>query len=293
VSLRQGSAVVALGTDTAGSVRVPASLTGNAGYKSTIDRWPTAGIVPLSRYFDTPGVLARTVEDAHVVASEFDRRVRPGAADAIGDAKPVSGLRIGVPGGHFWDVCEESIATRVRAALGQLEKAGHKLVPIDFAEATAAFDLWNAGGTVAAELNAFLTAELPDWIARLDPNVGRRMQMAAGIAPEEVLARKAAFDALADKAARHFSTVDVIATPTVPCPPPTMEEVGDLDGYRAHNLRLLRNTHTANLLKLCAITLPVGPDALGLPVGLQLMGANMADARLFAAALAVEKSLAA
>ena len=291
VSLRQGSAIVALGSDTAGSVRLPASLTGNAGYKPTIDRWPTRGIVPLSRYFDTPGILARTVEDAYLAASELDRRVRAGRPGAIGAAQPPAALRIGVPAGHFVDECEASIEAAFRAALARLEAAGHRIVPIDFEEAAEAFKLWNAGGTVGAELYAFLNAELPDWIPELDPNVGRRMQLAATISQDEVARRKSAFDALAARAARHFEALDVIATPTVPCPPPRIEEVSDPDGYRAHNLRLLRNTHTANLLQLCAITQPAGKDALGLPVGLQLMGAPMADDRLFEAARAVEKVL--
>ena len=292
VSLRQGSAIVALGSDTAGSVRLPASLTGNAGYKPTIGRWPTTGIVPLSPYFDTPGVLARTVDDAFVAAAEFDRRVREGQSGLIGDASPAERLRVGVPGGHFWDACEASITDLVRAALGRLEKAGHRLVPIEFTEADAAFELWMAGGTVGAELRTFLQSELPDWLPILDPNVGRRMELVAGVKREEMQARKAAFDALAARAARRFDGVDVIASPTVPCPPPRIEEVRDHDGYRAHNLRLLRNTHTANVLQLCAITMPVGRDALGLPVGLQVMGPGMGDERLFSAALAFEKALA-
>jgi aspartyl-tRNA(Asn)/glutamyl-tRNA(Gln) amidotransferase subunit A len=119
------------------------------------------------------------------------------------------------------------------------------------------------------------------------------MQTLAGVGAGEVLARKAAFDAIAARNGRWFDRVDVIATPTVQVPPPRMDEVDDHEAYRAHNMRLLRNTHTANLLGLCGITLPVGVDALGLPVGLQLMGGAMRDDRLFAAARAVEESLGA
>ena len=292
VSLRQGSAIVALGSDTAGSVRLPASLTGNVGYKPTIGRWSTEGIVPLSRLFDTPGILARTVDDAYLAAIDFDRHVFGERAGVIGTAS-ADKLTIGVPGGHFWDACEPSIEVAVRAALARLEEAGHRLVSFDWVEAAEALELWNAGGTAGAELRLFLEAELPDWIPILDPNVGRRMQTLAGVTAEEVGERKAAFDAVASRSRRWFDQFDVVATPTVQVPPPRMDEVDGHDAYRTHNMRLLRNTHTANLLGLCGITLPVGVDSLGLPVGLQLMAGGMCDDRLFAAALACEKALSA
>ena len=85
--------------------------------------------------------------------------------------------------------------------------------------------------------------------------------------------------------------MDVIATPTVQCPPPLVSEVEDHDGYRSNNMRLLRNTHTANLLGLCGLTIPVGRDALGLPVGLQIMAGGMKDDLLFAAGVAFENAL--
>ena len=291
VSLHEGSAIVALGSDTAGSVRLPASLTGNVGYKPTIDRWSTRGIVPLSRIFDTPGVLARTVDDAFLAASEFDRRMFGDRPGAIGRATPAGRLRIGVPKEHFWDDCDPGVAEAVRAALARLEKAGHRLVEIAFPEAVGAFEQFLAGGTAGAELLAFLQAELPEWIAILDPNVGKRMAAAAGIGAVEFLRRKAAFETLAERADARFGEVDVIVTPTVTCSPPRVDELADHDRYRAANMRLLHNTPAANQLRLCAITLPVGLDALGLPVGMQLMAGNMRDDRLFAAALGFERGL--
>jgi aspartyl-tRNA(Asn)/glutamyl-tRNA(Gln) amidotransferase subunit A len=293
VSLRQGSAIVALGSDTAGSVRLPASLTGNVGYKPSIGRWSTEGIVPLSRLFDTPGILARSVDDAYIAAMDFDRRMFGEREGAIGRAPAPARLTIGVPGGHFWDACEPSIAALVRSALARLEHAGHQLVAFDWLEATEALDLWMGGGTAGAELRAFLDSELPDWIPLLDPNVGRRMQTLAGVTAEDVRSRKSAFDAMAARTRRWFEKFDVIATPTVQRAPPRMDEVDDHDAYRAANMQLLRNTHTANQLGLCGITMPVGLDALGLPVGLQLMAGAMQDERLFAAALAAEAVLGA
>ncbi|MDQ3028295.1 MAG: amidase [Pseudomonadota bacterium] len=291
VSLCEGSAILALGSDTAGSVRIPATLTGNVGFKPTVDRWSTKGIVPLSPIFDTPGILARTVEDAFLAASEFDRRAfgdRPGAIDR---ATPAGGLRIGVPDEHFWSECDAGIAEGVCDALAELEKAGHRLVRVSFPEAGSAFELFRAGGTAGAELLAFLKRELPEWIAILDPNVGIRMEAAAQISAVEFLQRKAAFEQLASRALARFDQVDVIVTPTAPISPPMVSEVPDWERYRIFNLKMVRNTGTANLLRLCSLTMPVALDALGLPVGLQIMAAHNRDDLLFAAGLAFEETL--
>jgi aspartyl-tRNA(Asn)/glutamyl-tRNA(Gln) amidotransferase subunit A len=159
---------------------------------------------------------------------------------------------------------------------------------MSFPEAVGAHAQFLAGGTAGVELRAFLDDELPEWIAILDPNVGKRMEAAAGISAVEFLRRKAAFERLAAQAADRFRAVDVIVTPTVPCAPPRVDGIADHDRYRAANMRLLRNTPAANLLRLCAATMPVGCDALGLPVGMQVMAANMRDDLLFAAALGFE-----
>jgi len=291
VSLCEGAAIVALGSDTAGSVRVPASLTGNVGYKPTVDRWSTRGIVPLSRIFDTPGILARSVDDAFLAACEFDRHMFGDGTGALGGTEPAARLRIGVPEDHFWDECDAGIAEGVRTALAELERAGHRLVRVTFPEAAAAFGHFSAGGTSGAELLAFLQAELPEWIPILDPNVGTRMQVAAQITAVDFLRRKDALEKLASLALARFEGIDVMATPTAPISPPRLDEVPDWERYRVRNLKVVRNTGTANLLRLCALTMPVARDALGMPVGLQLMAAPGRDDRLFAAALAFERVL--
>lgn len=289
VALCQGSAVIALGTDTAGSVRVPASATGNVGYKPTIGRWSTAGIVPLSPYLDTPGLLARTVDDALLAADLVDRHIGPAASRMV--ASPPTRLRIGVPEQLFWDDCDAGIAEGVRTALSELERAGHRLVPLRFPEAGAAFDFFKAGGTAGAELLAFLRHELPDWIERLDPNVGIRMRVASELPAAEFLVRKMQADAMARSAQARFAELDVVATPTIPQTPPDILAIRDWEQYRPLNLRNVRNTCVANILQLCSLTLPVALDAQRMPVGLQLMAAGGRDDLLFAAGIAFEKVL--
>ena len=290
VSLCQGSALIALGTDTSGSVRIPAALTGNVGYKPTIGRWSTAGITPLSPTFDTPGILARTVDDAMLAAAEMERHFDR-TQGAIGSGTAGSALRIGIPEEFFWDDCDPGIAEAVRAALAELERAGHRLVPLRFPEAAQAFEVFKAGGTAGAELLAFLRRELPEWIPQLDPNVGTRMNAAAEVSAVEFMLRKSALEGWARESRRHFEAVDLIATPTTVQSPPPLEELATWEQYRPRNLRMARNTSIANLLQLNALTLPVGLDALRLPVGLQVMAEHGRDDFLFAAGWAMEQVL--
>lgn len=290
VSLCEGSAVIALGTDTAGSVRIPASLTGNVGYKPTIGRWSTAGIVPLSPYLDTPGILARTVDDALLAAAQVDRSSGR-AQGAIGSAAAVGSLRIGIPEHLLFDDCDPGIAEGVTQALRELERAGHRLVPLPFPEADQAFEMFKSGGTAGAELLAFLRHELPDWIAQLDPNVGTRMRAAAELSAADYLARRMAIDELAAAARGRFANVEVIASPTTAQSPPVLSTIRTWDEYRPVNLRMARNTSVANFLQLCALTLPVALDAARMPVGLQVMCDRGRDDLLFAAALAIEQVL--
>ena len=292
VSLCQGSAVIALGTDTGGSVRIPAALTGNVGYKPTIGRWSTEGIVPLSPYLDTPGILARTVDDAAVAATEMDRR--SGRTDgAIGSAAAAGALRIGIPEHLFFHECDPGIGEGVLAALQELERAGHRLVPMPFPEAAQAFEMFKGGGTAGAELLAFLRHELPDWIAQLDPNVGTRMTVAAELSAADYLVRRMAIDELAAAARGRFAKVDVIAAPTTAQSPPILSTIRGWDEYRPLNLKMARNTSVANFLQLNALTIPVALDAARMPVGLQIMCDRGRDDLLFAAGLEIEKVLGA
>jgi aspartyl-tRNA(Asn)/glutamyl-tRNA(Gln) amidotransferase subunit A len=151
--------------------------------------------------------------------------------------------------------------------------------------------VFRAGGTAAAELLAFLRLELPDWIPLLHEFIGKRVEANAHLEAVEFLLRVRRLESLALAARHRFAEVDVIASPTTPASPPRLDEVATWESYRACNLRMVRNTGTANLLGLNALTMPVALDALRLPVGLQLMAAPGRDDLLFAAALAFEQAL--
>src|SRR6185503_13610009 len=177
---------------------------------------------------DTPGILARTVEDALAAAAAIDRRLGC-AGEAIGE---VTSLRIGVPDELFWDDCDRGIAEGVHDALAVAERKGHRLVRMSFPEAVHAFEVIKAGGTSGAELLAFLTRELPEWIGQLDPNTGIRMHAAADLTAVEWLGRKLTLDALARQTRRIFADVDVVATPTVALTAPVLAAIKTWDDYR-------------------------------------------------------------
>ena len=124
VSLCEGSALLAFGTDTAASVRLPAAMTGNAGLKLTKGRWSTEGIVPLSFTLDTPGILARSMADAAFSFAALDPDLGDGFAFLRGLPTGVDGIRIGIADPWFWDGCENGIGDIVRRAIDSLARAG-------------------------------------------------------------------------------------------------------------------------------------------------------------------------
>ncbi len=293
VSLNEGSALVALGTDTAGSIRIPASMTGMAGMKNTHTRWPIDGIFPLSPSLDTPGVLARSVADVAFAFTALDPRITRGTPVAsVRSRGSVGGLRVGVPEKFFWDDCSPGVAEGARAALADLEKAGATLIPFELEETAEAYSYFIKGGLAAAEAFAFLNDELPGVLKTLDPAVQQRMAEGETLPTAEYLHRVRRLVVLSRAAAaRMADAVDVIAHPTVPITPPTLDEVSTVEGYRPRNLMALRNTCIANLLTCCAITMPVALDDAGMPVGLQFMAGPFEEAALLSAALAAEAVL--
>jgi aspartyl-tRNA(Asn)/glutamyl-tRNA(Gln) amidotransferase subunit A len=285
VSLIEGSALLALGSDTAGSVRIPAAMTGTVGMKITLGRWSAAGVVPLSPTFDTPGFLARSVADAAVAFAAID----PTAPHI--EAADVAGLRIGMGDPFMWGECDPGIAEGAKTALDALTAKGARLIEAPIPEAKAAYDTFLEGGFSAIELRNFLDQELPDWIPDLDPIIAPLVKSAETLAARDYLARLSRVRRLAPAARAWFDHCEVIASPTVCVTPPLMSEVKDADGHWRVNRRLVRNTVGVNYLGLCAITLPVALDRAGMPVGLQLIAPPNCEERLLAAALAAESVL--
>jgi aspartyl-tRNA(Asn)/glutamyl-tRNA(Gln) amidotransferase subunit A len=290
VSLCEGSALLAFGTDTAASVRLPAAMTGNAGLKFTKDRWSTEGIVPLSFTFDTPGILAR-MADAGFSFAALDPCLGDGFAFLRRVPTGVDGIRIGIADAWFWDGCENGIDEIVRSAIDTLARAGARVKQAPLPEAREAFAVFAEGGVSGIELRAFLDRELPDWLATIDPVNAPALKNAESLSAREYLTRRLRLLDAAKSAAVRFEDVDVIATPTVMLSPPVLTEEASAEKFWALNRKIVHNLAPVNYLTLCAATLPVGLDRLGMPVGLQLIAKGGDDERLVATACAAERIL--
>lgn len=304
VSLWEGSARIALGSDTGGSVRIPASATGVVGHRHTTGRWPTTGVVPLSSTLDTVGFLTHTAADSQYVFRAVDplARAEGGQADrgaGATDPSPgcpaqVAGLRIGVPESSYaWRDAEPDVRAVVREALGELENAGAVLVGVKMPEYDEAGRLYLSGGLVPPECIEFLERELPEWTGILDPTVGARLEAARDARAVDYVrilrCRRRLSDSL--HARMDADRIGVLALPTVPVAPPPVARLADLKAYREINGRMLSNTGPAGMLDLCAVSLPAGLDDEGMPVGLQLAGRRDADHALLAVAVAAESIL--
>jgi len=291
VSLMEGSALVALGSDTAGSVRVPASMTGTVGLKVTAGRWPLDGIVPLSPTFDTPGTLTRSVADAALAFEVIDAHCAARPSRPVAEPADMIGLRIGLCETHFFEECPADIAESVKEAIGELEQMGATVVGFDLPKTQEAYALFRQGSVVSSELRAFLERDLPASIETLDPNITFRLSTALNLESDEIGERRVRIAELSRSATAHMGKVDVLVSPTVPVTAPRLDDVAEPKSYSASNLMALKNTCIANLLGLCAITLPVGLDKAGIPVGLQCMAAGGCEEKLLSIALAFERVL--
>jgi aspartyl-tRNA(Asn)/glutamyl-tRNA(Gln) amidotransferase subunit A len=289
VSLWEGSASIALGSDTAGSVRVPASFTGTVGVKTSFGRWSLDGIVPLSPSLDTAGVLARNVADAILAFAVIDPLTDlPGPALLAGFGEiGAADIHVGVCD-HFFGDCDPGVAEGVQAAVDALAGAGARVSAIELPEAAEADEIFMRGGLAAPEFAAFINGEMSDRKATLDPNVAARFESMEAITAVDYLLRRDRLRRLAASLEDRMAEVDVVVGPTVPITPPTLDAVADGEGYRRHNMAALRNTRTANMLTLSAVTIPVALDEAGMPVGLQIMAPLDEDERALAVALAFE-----
>ncbi len=303
VSLWEGSARIALGSDTGGSVRIPASATGVVGHRHTTGRWPTDGVVPLSTTLDTVGFLTHTLEDSRYAFGVIDAFAQAGAGcdgpldgAVVGDADAsgLAGLRIGLPRNGLWEETQSDIAAALQRALAQLEEAGARVFAVDAPELHEAGERYLAGGLVIPpERSESLERHLPGWAAILDPTVGKRLESAHRVSAVDYIAllrlrRRLSADIHARLEAER---IDLLATPTLPVTPPLLSSLTELDAYRAVNRAMLSGTGPASMLDMCAVSLPAGLDEHGMPVGLQLIGRAGGDHSLLARASAVESVL--
>jgi aspartyl-tRNA(Asn)/glutamyl-tRNA(Gln) amidotransferase subunit A len=289
VAVADGMCDIAVGTDTGGSVRVPAALCGLVGFKPSRQRVPTEGAFPLSETLDSVGPIARSVADCAkadaVMAGEEFSPLEP---------LPLAGLRFGVAEGLPLDRLDDSVAAAFPAAIARLDGAGvditHKSLPLfdDMAEVNA------KGGVLSPEACAIHSDRLRRRGADIDPNVRVRIERGCTVTGADYaeMVRERA-NLVAEMDAR-LGALDALVMPTTAIVAPTIAEVAEPHVFSARNAALLRNTTIVNFFDLCAISLPLflaRPGAL--PVGLMLVARNGHDHRLLRMAAATAQLFAA
>jgi len=292
VSLWQGSAVVALGSDTAGSVRIPASWTGTVGVKTSYGRWSLDGIAPLSPTLDTAGILTRSAEDAALAFAALDPHVADPTA-FLTECRQTEARRftLGISDWMF-EGNSPGVAEAVQQALDALAAAGARIVKVDVPNLVELHELFRQGGIAGIEFAAFISRpEMAKWKAAVDPIVRSRFAAIESVPANEYIRRVTRIGEMAEAAKPVFEQVDAVVGPTIPITPPKLADLQSVESYASHNLRSLRNTSVGNILGLSGVTLPVGLDAAGMPVGLQVLTPNMADERALAMAVAFERVL--
>jgi aspartyl-tRNA(Asn)/glutamyl-tRNA(Gln) amidotransferase subunit A len=292
VSLWEGSALLALGSDTAGSVRMPASFTGTVGVKTSKGRWSTAGIVPLSTTLDTAGTLTRTVADAVQAFAVIDPQTTDPAGDfcrRLGTAS-LADFHIGVCDWYFAD-CDPGVAEGVKAALDELAAAGARISSVELPEVEESVEMFKRGGLTAPEFASFINNEMAAFRDDLDPNVAARFEVMEAVEAVEYMARCNRRLDLARLVREGMTGYDAVVGPTIAITPPIVDDVADPKAYHRANMGAARNTSTVNMLDLCAVTMPVALDAAGMPVGLHIICPLGEDETALAIALAAEKVL--
>ena len=286
VSVTDGMAAAALGTDTAGSVRMPAGLCGLTGFKPTARRVPLDGIVPLSRNLDSVGPLAPTVQCCATMDAIF-----AGEAARPLDDLPLAGLRFAVPQSLVLDGMDDTVSATFAGALSRLSDAGARIEEIPFRELLRMPDINRSGGMTIAEGYAWHRALLEKAGDRYDPVIAARFRDGANVSAADYIDL---LDARADMIRTADATTagfDAIIMPTLPIvAPPIAALESDRDLYIKTNMLLIRNCGLANFLDRCALTVPCHRPGEA-PVGLMLFGETMGDRRLLSIGLAVEKEL--
>ncbi len=287
VSVALGIAVAALGSDTGGSIRIPAALCGIVGFKPTQSRVPLAGAFPLSRTLDTVCAMTASVADALAIDTII---ADTPLAVAIGAS--LAGVRIAVPQTVVLNALDADVAAAFDDALRRLRDAGAILVDIPLAEFAERDRMKITGGFAAPESWAVHRAMLATSRDRYDPRVATRIERGRDVLGADYLDLVDARAAWIAAVEARLDGFDALACPTVPIVAPPMQPLIDDDAkFHTVNGLLLRNPSLINLLDGCAFTLPCH-RAGQLPVGLMLAAPRGRDALLAPIALAAERALA-
>ena len=287
VAVAAGLVPVAMGTDTGGSVRIPAAFNGIVGYKATRGRYAMDGVFPLARSLDSLGPLCRTVQDA----AWIDAAMRGQAPAAMLPRLAPADLSLVIPETVFLDGAEPDVLAAFEGAVEALARAGARIRRQAFPEFSAIFDLMaRHGALVTAEAFVLHRARITGPAAAgIDPRVVKRTLLGEKITLSDYLETLDARERLTAAFEARLEPGDLLISPTLPHVAPAIRAlIDDEDLFFQTNGKTLRNTLVGNFLDWCGVSLPCGTGAAGMPVGLLLSGPRNSDERVLAAAAAVD-----
>lgn len=288
VSVATGAAFIGLGSDTGGSLRIPAALCGIVGFKSTARLVPTQGALPLSTTLDTVNAMTRSVRDV-ILAHEILADARVPIED-----KPLSAYRLAVATTQMLDGMDPTVARAFERTLQRLRAAGARIEEIPLAHINGLGAIQPTGGFTAAESYAWHRKLLAERGERYDPRVRFRIERGANIKAWEYIELHQARAAWIAEVEQALAGYDAVLSPTVPIVPPPIAEVAPGaerdDAFFRTNALLLRNTSVVNMLDGCALALPChAPDEL--PASLMVWHGALRDASILNLSLAIERLL--
>ena len=286
VAQADGMCVMALGSDTRGSVRIPAAFCGVTGFKPTIRRVPREGAFPLSYTLDSIGPLANSVACCAV----YDAILAGEAPEALPEL-PVRGMRFLLPKSEVRDGLDREVAQAFDAALERLKRAGAEIVEQPVPAFDRQSEYFKGGGFAGAEAYA-IHRKNAERLGEYDPRVAKRVMMAKELNAADYVDLMLLQTAYKREVEAVLAPFDAFLLPTTPCIPPPIAEVNASDeSYFRWNMRILRLVGLVNFLDGCAVSLPCHAKGAA-PVGLMVSGPAMSDRRILAVAAAVEKALA-
>jgi aspartyl-tRNA(Asn)/glutamyl-tRNA(Gln) amidotransferase subunit A len=279
VAVAAGLVPMALGSDTGGSVRVPAALCGIVGLKTTVGRISRAGVYPLCWTLDSVGPITRSVEDAALVyqalqGTDAQDESTNGIAwhDASRGLKDgVKGLRIAFGETLFFDDVDREVEKAVRDAGDVFRSLGAQLTSLAIPEAAAAWVEEKRPLLIAAEACAVNAEFLDKHADALDPVIGPRMLAGRTLSAPDYFALLRRYAALRESVQWTLRDVDALIVPTTMAAARPLAEIDtSFESYMDYNVKVHRNCGVGNLLDLCAVSLPCGFTSQGLPIGLMI-----------------------
>lgn len=294
VAVASGIVPTALGTDTGGSVRIPASVNGVAAIRPTIGRLSNRGVLPVSRTFDTVGPVAcdvRTLARATAALDRFDpldSTSRQGTRTPVTSALDVDvcGMRVGVPEEFFFDGVDEGVASTVKSAIDTFAHLGAQIVPVRIPGAEQAQQQMLT--IMYPEAAQFHKERLRTNPSTFDPDVLRRLRIGEATAEWDIETAQQWRRGFQSDLNVMFQELDVVASPTIPIDVP---HIADVD-LAASTTEIARFTYTWAMYGGPSITVPCGQHpGSGMPVGLQLSAAPWHEHVALQAALRLEETM--